>query len=743
MTEEVDFSFDDVRPRCWADAFPWLAGAAGVAARPWWDESIDDTDLVTRRARLGTVSELAMERLTGWTIGQIFPGLPADIDLVRLDLPVRAANALTRADCGWSGQLMPVALDSMLGWRGIGVGTVDAILRALADVSTSVATPTVADGGWVPSQADSPLGGGMSFAAAEVPEWALSLVEDLKRVATWYGTVGLPGQRLVGGVVPAGTPDEIVEARARLEALNAGDVLSDVELGRDVAGLFDAALGLLDPRAAHVLGDRLFADDPATLDELGREHGVTRERIRQIESKSRGALLSSVSGEGALAAVAEAARDLIGVIRPLDDLVKLIPALGRMVESVRQPAWRVLDRLDDAYEIEDGWCVVPTMTAAMAVTQTQLQECADEYGVVRLDEIELIESSHPEQLPDLTAEWLRHCGYIVDGDVALIRTSSVNDYAAAILSLVGSSLTTEEIVDRFVFERSSRSLGNALSRDERFVRADRDRWALTEWGVEEYTNIRSIIRDAVLRGGGRAHLDEVIEYITTRYSVSASSVVAYAAAAPFVTNERIVSLGRGGRAAGKAPERTRRLFRRPDGWALRVRITTDHLRGSGSVAPAAVATVLGLQSGETVQLDSPLGSQMVAWTGIQPAFGTIRRFLLAEDVAADAEVFLVLRDDRTFGFELARELSGDPVADALALIGAAEGEDREQARVAFATALGMPEDSPVVSIIGEYRTRGDGDVAELLVAGREHLETGHGPVQRQERTKVDDILDLL
>ncbi len=76
------------------------------------------------------------------------------------------------------------------------------------------------------------------------------------------------------------------------------DILTEGELELDVAGLFDDALGLLDPRAAQVLGGRLFADEPITLDQLGQMHGVTRERIRQIEGKARGAMLSFISEEG-------------------------------------------------------------------------------------------------------------------------------------------------------------------------------------------------------------------------------------------------------------------------------------------------------------------------------------------------------------------------------------------------------------------------------------------------------------
>lgn len=732
------FDFDDLRPRTWNDAFPWLPGAGRPGDSQRWDRAILDTDQASRQDDLVQIAELAIQRLSHWTIGSIFPGLSPDIDLLRLHLPARAINALTRFECERSGDLMAHTLDDVLSWRRVGVGTVDAILQTLAEVSTSSATPSITSNG---ARFEPPT----AFAPAQPhpPEWTWALTDDVTRVASWFATIGLPGQAILGNPLPAGTPDEVVKARERLESLTADQILAEGELESDIAGRFDVALRLLDPRAAQILGRRLFADDPVTLDRLAGEHGVTRERIRQIEGKARGAMLAFISEGGALADVAESVQTLIGTIRPLNELLELIPALGKAVETVGQPAWRVLDRLDDGYEIEDGWCVMPTMTAAETTTQTLLQERANQYGVVRLDEFDLIQSGHPERLGELRAAWIGHCGYIVDGEFVLSRTQSVGDYAAAVLSIEGSPLSAQEIVDRFVFERSVRSLANALGGDDRFERVDRDRWALKEWGLDAYSGIRSIIRQQVAEGGGRAKLSDIIEFITARYSVSGSSVAAYAGAAPFGTRDGIVQLATAEQGARRAPERTRRLFRRPDAWAYRVRISTDHLRGSGSVAPQAIATVLDLHAGETRQLDSPLGPQAVAWTGPQPSFGTIRRFLMKDDVSTDSEGFLVIHDDHSFTFEQTRELIGDPLADALSLVGAPPGLDREAARTALARALSLPDESPVSSIIGGYRERGDNDVVELLLSIREQLEAGYTPTESRHTADVDEILGLL
>ncbi|PVA40496.1 hypothetical protein DDJ98_02455 [Mycobacteroides abscessus] len=731
-----DLTQDEVEPRSWADAFPWISGASGIGAVDWWNEAIEGIDGDRRQTRLERISALAMERLTRWTIGEIFPGLPADVDVIGLDIPVRARNIFGKYGRSKPGRLQSTTLDDMLGWQNMGVGTADAILRALADVSTSQPTATIRASN--PTQKSS----SDSFLPSARPAWMESLVGDLESIAAWYSTVGKVDQPLIGGQVLAGTPDEIVKARQRIEALRVSDISSQTDAERDIATLFDEALKVLDTRAAEVLAARLFADDPATLDQIGQQYDVTRERIRQIEGKARGTMMSVISEEGPLAMAAACARDLIETIRPLNDLLELMPALGKVVEQVRQPAWRVLDRLDDAYEIEDDWCVVPTMNAVLELTRTQLAERANQYGVIRLDELDLVQSNHPDLRSDLTASWLTHCGYIVSGENVLTRTSSVGDYAAAVLFLEGSPLSAQEIVDRFVFERSGRSLGNSLSDDDRFERVDRDRWALKEWGLEAYTGIRSMIRELVARNGGRARLNDVVEHITSRYSVSGSSVIAYASAAPFTTKDGIVQLG-GERTARKSARRTRRLFRRPDGWAYRVRITTDHLRGSGSVAPMAISTILDLNEGQTLQLDSPLGQQAVAWTGIQPSFGTIRRFLMAEDVAADTEAFLIINDDQTFRFMQARNLIEDPLADALTLVSAEPTTDPGAARAALAAAIELPEDAPVSSIIGDYRARGDDDIADLVLAARDQLEAGHTPAGRGHSADVDEILDLL
>jgi Sigma-70, region 4 len=736
----------DARPAlCWLDAFPWIEAAAGDAgfddggAVPWWLQPIDEPGSRQRGERLARVSDLALERRARWTIGQIFPGLSSDTVLSDLSFDTRARNALVRFGYRVAGDLEGSELAEIIGWRQVGIGTVDSLLQGLGDAATGSAAPVLLP----PPEVGGARHRHSHETDGELTSWGESLVEDLRLIASWYVTLGTPAHPLLGGDLASGTPAEIIKARERLELINAGDVLDQSQVELDAAELLRRSIGALDGRAQEILARRFFADQPEKLDELARLMGVTRERVRQIEAKARANMVEFLEPGGTLELIGAAARELVGTVLPLDDLLNLLPALARPVEAVGQPAWRVLDRLDDAYEIEDGWCVSPTMLGAQTVTQARLQELADQYGVVRLEDIGALNAnqSHEESHRSL-GEWLRYCGYVLDGDFVFTRTQSVGDRAASILSIVGSPLSSQEILDRFDTERSPRSLKNALSIDDRFERVDRDRWALAEWDMESYTGVRALVREEVTRGGGQIAMDVLIERITGKYSVTASSVMAYASSPPFKAKGGIVRLAAADSDVRKSPERTRRLYRRGDAWWYRVKITKDHLRGSGSVAPMAIAGILDIQYGQTRLLGSALGPQSINWTGNQPAFGTIRRFLIADDIAIDSEVFLVIGDEGTFRTETVAPATGEPLVDALALVGATDEQADHDPRLTLAAAIGLPEDSPAASIIGGYRERGDSDVADLLVSVKSQL-AGAVIARLVPSAEINEIMDLL
>jgi len=737
----VDDPLVDGRPaECWLDAFPWLAATGGEVAEDevWWGEPIDAVGSPRRAERLAWLAELALEHLGRWTIGQIFPGLHPETPLAVLDLGTRGRNGLTRAGIYLAADLFNWTLDDLLDMRNIGLGTLDRVLRALADASTESATPMIL----LPTTADSPRHRAAAVHQNGLVPWGEWFVDDLRLLASWYAALGTPATALLETEPRVGAPPEVIKARQRLFAISAGDVLDEDEISLDAASLIEQCFLALNERAQQILARRFFADEPETLDELGASLSVTRERIRQIEANARATMLGFLEPGGALELVSASVREVVETILPLADLLALVPPLAREVEAVGQPAWRVLDRFDDHYEIEDGWCVAPSMVGVQTATSAQLQELANQYGVVRIDELEPL-SHHLTDAAGAHRAWLEYCGYVLDGEYVFTRTQSLGDRAAAVLSVDATPLSAQEVLDRTGIERTLGSLKNAMSSDDRFERVDRDRWALAEWGMESYVGIQGLIKQELARSSGKIELETLIETITGKYSVSASSVVTYASAAPFETRDGVVRIARKDRGVRKTPKQTRRLYRRAGCWLYRVQVTKEHLRGSGSVAPVALAGVLGLVYGETRHLHCTLGPQTISWVGNQPTIGSIRRFLLAEDVELGSEVFLVLYDSGSFDVEVvaSSELT-EPLSRALVLAGVPDPAEVRDPRIALAQAIEMGDDTPVISIIGAYRDRGDEDIADLLLTARDRLTD---PMNRPivPSAEIKEILALL
>ncbi|MCC7260431.1 MAG: RNA polymerase sigma factor RpoH [Alphaproteobacteria bacterium] len=60
--------------------------------------------------------------------------------------------------------------------------------------------------------------------------------------------------------------------------------------------LFDAAMGTLNAREQDILHARKLQDPAATLEELSQKHGISRERVRQIEASAMDKLQKAIAG---------------------------------------------------------------------------------------------------------------------------------------------------------------------------------------------------------------------------------------------------------------------------------------------------------------------------------------------------------------------------------------------------------------------------------------------------------------
>ncbi|MDG6094698.1 RNA polymerase sigma factor RpoH [Acetobacter sp. AN02] len=119
--------------------------------------------------------------------------------------------------------------------------------------------------------------------------------EQVTQIAT---TLGVPEQDVVNMNRRMAAPDHSLNAPLRIDgdgewqdwlvddSDNQEDTLGEHEEFADRHALLTQALGGLNDRERHIFEERRLKDEPLTLEDLAREYGVSRERIRQIEARA-------------------------------------------------------------------------------------------------------------------------------------------------------------------------------------------------------------------------------------------------------------------------------------------------------------------------------------------------------------------------------------------------------------------------------------------------------------------------
>lgn len=693
----------------WKDILPWIV-APGVnpkvstlSGEPVPAQSSGD-------AGLEIVFSCIEEELDLVPLRKVFPCVDPQISMASLALRPRSANLLRRHRLGETSRILDLDLRTLGDMRNAGPQFRRDLLEGL--VFASVFATMFGD---VESRKDSALGGAVDqligpAGDAHLRDRAGEIINDLRALADWNILIGQPVRPLLGS--RQRYPERETQVVQRLLGLTA-ESLSLQSAPTLAELLHDRLSGISDARRVDILRYRVLSENPETLDELGRRHGVTRERIRQIENKLMKEL-EEMAAEDPFPSVLRMIGDAIGRLSSFEKINNEVPNLDTIVGDWDIPVWKFLSLLSKDFEIGRTWCAAPTITAAREATKSELTERADSHGSVRLADLDLRVDGIEEDAGSLTREWVELLGYRVFEDHALLNTSSMQDYAAGILSVCNEPLSSEEIVQHFDQVRSVRSLRNQLGEDQRFQRADRDVWALAEWEMEEYLPIKKRLLHEVEAAGGAVSLQDVTDRMTSQFSISPASIAAYANVPPLGLRGGMVVFSEESPEVLATVEDSAKFYRRGKAWLYRVSVTNEHMRGSGTVAPMAIVSLLNLQHGDPRNLPSVLGDQVVYWTGAQPTFGTLRRFVENLSAREGDQLFLLFRDDGSFDVERVPTLIDDPVADALALVGAPAALPPGVAQRALGMAIGASYSADLPELAQRYSDRGDQDVAELL-----------------------------
>ena len=501
-------------------------------------------------------------------------------------------------------------------------------------------------------------------------------------------------------------------------------------INTDLASALDEArtiVGALSPRARRILLERMTADDPRTLDDLGIEMGVTRERVRQLEVGVK----KTIEAWNYDAFLADVRAGAPIWIQHAEDLRVVASAWFLPLDSV-EPAITPLHLLRalEAVQVTDGVWVsrgARTGNAGQASIWDHLVTLG-EGGLRTLPEFAKllaglgIEGIRLEQLLNSNGLMLRH-GMVRSASEDM-RTFLINEFRAC------NHPVSLDRIAQWVEGRWAASSANNIVQGEHhlFTRCDVNLYGLTAWNLRAYRGIREEI-EALIRTNGPTPIDEVVATVTAWFDVAEGSVRTYALRRPFEVRDGRVHMERGSARSAQLPpaladltqpRQWRRVFLTDTGFAFRMPVNKDHLRGSGWPTQNAIAAICGVAEGHAFEMpftNCPGSLKVTRVAASQPSFGSIKAAMVA--LSAEVGDTLVLRFDgaegalRSVELDVIRndEMPGDPVQRLLLLCGGGAGYGTALDRVAGA--LGVQ-----VSTWLELRTiaeaRGDSDLVEVL-----------------------------
>jgi hypothetical protein len=700
-------------------AFPFLVELPAVEESLGVDLRGDLDALRLRDDWRKTIDAVAKElvRFEGRVVGDLLPGLrdwtaqiPSHL------LCTRTQNLLERNDIATWEDLARQSIADLGQLRGAGAQTV-------LDLARLAVTAAGDQGTAAKSAGDEPEAG------ADVPPrhpepldpTVARITDGLRTLAAW----ALRERSLdeFKGLVQPTAGLHLPQPVGSLWDTLAGQRLEDVAdrdlVNADVAELSTALLDRFTGAQRAILERRLLSLTPATLDKVGQQVGLTRERVRQLQTKLVAHLTASLAAQQFLPIIWRSA-DLARVLRNFApvDAPESVQALDRACRGESGQSSTVLRSLmlylAGPFNARDGWYMrrgadLPDSPALESTTDT-----ARTIPIEALDE--WLESNGIN--PVFREHWLQYVGHFrVFGDRLAAWSGSVVDKCVTLLAMRGSPCAVEILLDEVGEGHSPTSVRYRFFEDPRLMRVNKNDWALRDWGLEEYTGIAEEIAQRITEWGGSARISDLVDELVRLFGVKAASVRVYVEAPMFVVEGDRVRLRREDEAFQPLGglSRARGCFRL-DTHRISYLLTVDKdvVRGSGRQCPEQLAALLGVRPGAPRIFAAGDGTVAVTWpgtSGLGPSLGSIRGLAYVAG-AVDGD-FLRLEFDVAegcVGASLVTTVLLDAASDeeALRMLSGLETGPDPSLSLAQAIEVG------VADVHRALRQRGDDRIANLL-----------------------------
>ena len=295
-------------------------------------------------------------------------------------------------------------------------------------------------------------------------------------------------------------------------------------------------LSTLPERSRRVLTDRFGLSgkgDRRTLDAIGQEYGITRERIRQIENHS----ISAVRDSEAYSKLDQHWEDLKKAIAALGGVLAEETILEELSKSDADRNHIVFlltvgHHFDDRREDSDykaRWHVDEQLAEQVENALSRLYESIEPNRLTPEDEFVELFAKHLKQEGvkgregEVLSRWLlisKRIGRNPLGEWGRIesphvRIKNTRDFAYLTLKRHGSPMHFTEVAKGigklFGRETHPATTHNELIKDNRFVLVGRGLYALKEWGYEPGV-VRDVIRGIIEREGPLTR-EEIIDRV--------------------------------------------------------------------------------------------------------------------------------------------------------------------------------------------------------------------------------------
>lgn len=308
-------------------------------------------------------------------------------------------------------------------------------------------------------------------------------------------------------------------------------------------------LSELPERSKRVLIDRFGLSpkgEQRTLDAIGQEYGITRERIRQIENHG----IAAVRDSDSYTAFASALEDLKRAVHTLGGVLAQETLLTHVAKTdadhnhiifLLTVAHHFDDRRENA-DFKSRWHVDEQLAEQVEEALTNLYESLESNKLTPEEEFLQVFSRHLRQAGvkgrdnEVMLRWLhisKRIGRNPLGEWGRtesphVRIKNTRDFAYLTLKRHGSPMHFTEVAKGieklFGRETHPATTHNELIKDGRFVLVGRGLYALKEWGYEPGV-VRDVIRGILEREGALTREEIVDRVKRERYVKDATIAV--------------------------------------------------------------------------------------------------------------------------------------------------------------------------------------------------------------------------